>query len=98
MAELTEQQKHLQSVLEQQQTLVSEINTLESQARTKREMAVKLQGIVEYLGGIGVELPKEEEASAAPEAPAAPAPTEVVAPPAPPAPTAPSTGTAGLAS
>ncbi len=92
MAELTEQQKHLQSVLEQQQTLVSEINTLESQARSKREMAVKLQGIVEYLGGIGVELPKEEEAAA--EAPAPTTNTEVVQP----APTAPSTGTAGLAS
>ena len=96
MAELTEQQKHLQSVLEQQQTLVSEINTLESQARSKREMAVKLQGIVEYLGGIGVELPKEEEATAAPEAPAPVANTEVVQPA--PVPTAPSTGTAGLAS
>ena len=93
MAELNEQQKHLQSVLEQQQTLVSEINTLEAQARQKREMAVKLQGIVEYLGGIGVELPKEEEAAA--EAPAPAANTEVVTPP---APTAPSTGTAGLAS
>ena len=93
MAELTEQQKHLQSVLEQQNTLVSEINTLESQARSKREMAVKLQGIVEYLGGIGVELPKEEETPAAPETPAA---NTVVD--APPAPTAPSTGTAGLAS
>ena len=69
MAELTDQQKHLQSVLEQQQTLVSEINTLESQARSKREMAVKLQGIVEYLGGIGVELPKKDEPTpAAPEA------------------------------
>jgi len=93
MAELTEQQKHLQSVLEQQQTLVSEINTLESQARSKREMAVKLQGIVEYLGGIGVELPKEEEAPAAPEAPATNTVVDT-----PPAPTAPSTGTAGLAS
>ena len=92
MAELTEQQKHLQSVLEQQQTLVSEINTLEAQARQKREMAVKLQGIVEYLGGIGVELPKEEEA--AEETPAPTTNTEVVQP----APTAPSTGTAGLAS
>ena len=92
MAELTEQQKHLQSVLEQQNTLVSEINTLESQARSKREMAVKLQGIVEYLGGIGVELPKEEEA--AEETPAPTTNTEVVQP----APTAPSTGTAGLAS
>ena len=66
--ELTEQQKHLQSVLEQQQTLISEINTLEAQARTKREMAVKLQGIAEYLNGIGVKLPeKEEAASATPE-------------------------------
>ena len=69
MAELTEQQKHLQSVLEQQQTLVSEINTLEAQARTKREMAVKLQGIVEYLNGVGVKLPESEEAApATPEA------------------------------
>ena len=65
MAELTEQQKHLQSVLEQQQTLVSEINTLEAQARTKREMAVKLQGIAEYLNGIGVKLPEAEKAEPA---------------------------------
>ena len=77
MAELNDQQKHLQSVLEQQQTLVSEINTLEAQARQKREMAVKLQGIVEYLGGIGVELPKEEEAGAT-DAPATPAANTVV--------------------
>ena len=77
MAELNEQQKHLQSVLEQQQTLVSEINTLEAQARQKSEMAVKLQGIVEYLGGIGVELPKEEEGGAT-DAPATPAANTVV--------------------
>ena len=69
MAELTEQQKHLQSVLEQQQTLISEINTLEAQARTKREMTVKLQGIAEYLNGIGVKLPEPEKAEpASPEA------------------------------
>ena len=73
MAELTEQQKHLQSVLEQQQTLIAEINTLEAQVRTKREMAVKLQGIAEYLNGIGVKLPEPEESApaAAPEASAA---------------------------
>ena len=65
MAELTEQQKHLQSVLEQQQTLISEINTLEAQAKSKREMAVKLQGIAEYLNGIGVKLPTAEEAAPA---------------------------------
>ena len=65
MAELTEQQKHLQSVLEQQQTLISEINTLEAQAKSKREMAVKLQGIAEYLNGIGVKLPEPEAAAPA---------------------------------
>ena len=63
MAELTEQQKHLQSVLEQQQTLIAEINTLDAQAKSKREMAVKLQGIAEYLNGIGVKLPSTEEAA-----------------------------------
>ena len=68
MAELTEQQKHLQSVLQQQQEIVTEINTLDAQARSKREMAVKLQGIVEYLNGIGVKLPEpEESAPATPE-------------------------------
>ena len=77
MAELTEQQKHLQSVLEQQQTLISEINTLEAQARTKREMALKLQGIAEYLNGIGVKLPESEEAPAATAEPE-PSSTEVV--------------------
>ncbi len=77
MAELTEQQKHLQSVLEQQNTLVSEINTLEAQARSKREMAVKLQGIVEYLNGVGVELPKEDETPAG-DAQATPAANTVV--------------------
>ena len=66
MAELTEQQKHLQSVLEQQQTLIAEINTLEAQVRSKREMEVKLQGIAEYRKGLGVKLPEAEEA--APEA------------------------------
>ena len=57
----TEQQNHLKSVVEQSQTLVNEINQLEAQAKTKREMLLKLQGIIEYLQQTGVELPKEEE-------------------------------------
>ena len=57
----TEQQNHLKQVVEQSQTLVSEINQLEGQAKQKREMLLKLQGIVEYLQQTGVELPKEEE-------------------------------------
>ena len=58
----TEQQNHLKQVVEQSQTLVSEIKQLEAQAKSKREMLLKLLGIIEYLQQPGVELPKEEEA------------------------------------
>ena len=58
----TEQQNHLKSVVEQSNTLVNEINQLEGQAKQKREMLLKLQGIIEYLQQTGVELPKEEAA------------------------------------
>ena len=60
----TEQQNHLKQVAEQSNTLVSEINSLEAQAKSKREMLMKLQGIAEYLDGLGVKLPTEEEAAA----------------------------------
>ena len=57
----TEQQNHLKSVTEQAQGLVNEINQLEGAAKSKREMLLKLQGIIEYLQETGGELPKEEE-------------------------------------
>ncbi len=65
---MTDQENHLKQVLTQQKALVDEINALNSQITSKREMAVKLQGIAEYLDQIGVKLPTEEEAEAAPEA------------------------------
>ena len=77
MAELTDQQGHLQQVLEQQKTLVAEINELNNTVATKREMALKLQGVREYLEQTGVTLP-EPEAPAEGEAAAEPAATEVV--------------------
>ena len=76
---LTEQQNHLQQVLEQQKTLVAEIQGLNAQVENKKNMATKLQGIAEYLDGLGVKLPTEEEGAAEGEAPAV-AETEVVAP------------------
>ena len=57
---MTDQQNHLKSVTEQAQCLVNEINQLEGAAKNKREMLLKLQGIIEYLQQTGVELPKEE--------------------------------------
>ena len=67
--EVTDHQNHLKSVTEQAQGLVNEINQLEGQAKSKREMLLKLQGIIEYLQQTGVELPKEEASEEAPAEP-----------------------------
>ena len=66
---MTDQENHLKQVLTQQKALVDEINALNNQITTKREMAVKLQGIAEYLDQLGVKVPEEkEEEAATPEA------------------------------
>ena len=65
---LSEQQNHLQQVVEQQKTLIAEIQALNTQVENKRNMATKLQGIAEYLDGLGVKLPESEEESAEAEA------------------------------
>ena len=57
--ELTDHQTHLKSVTEQAQGLITEIQNLEAQAKSKRDMLLKLQGIIEYLQQTGVEIPKE---------------------------------------
>ena len=66
---VSEQQGHLKTVIEQSQNLVNEINQLEGQAKQKRDMLLKLQGIIEYLQQTGVEMPKEEAPEAAPAEP-----------------------------
>lgn len=58
---MTEQQQHLQQVIEQQQQVIAEINNLTNQLTTKREIALKLQGVLEYLEQTGVTLPAPEE-------------------------------------
>ena len=71
MAELTEQQGHLKSILSQQKELANEINQLNAQIKSKTELFNKTQGVVEYLQTIGVKLPE-------PEKPAEETKTEVV--------------------
>jgi|TARA_R100000081_G_scaffold79958_1_gene46932 prefoldin subunit 5 len=73
---MTEQQQHLQSVIQQGQELAEEINKLNEQIANKRAMLTKLQGVAEYLDQIGVKLPEEGAEEAA--APEVVAPTEVV--------------------
>ena len=75
MAEkLTEQQGHLKSILSQQQDLANEINQLNAQINSKKELFNKTQGVVEYLNTIGVKLPEAD----APAEETTTAPTEVV--------------------
>ena len=64
MAELTEQHTHLQSVIEQQQSLSQEVQQLKAALDSKRAMFTKLQGVREYLEQTGVTLPEPEEAPA----------------------------------
>ena len=71
MAELTEQQGHLSSILIQRKELANEINQLQAQITNKKELFQKTQGVVEYLTQVGVKLPEEETAPTT-------APTEVV--------------------
>jgi len=63
MAELTEQQKHLQQVIGQQQTLQSEVAQLSNALDSKKSMFTKLQGVREYLEQTGVSLPEPEAAA-----------------------------------
>jgi hypothetical protein len=79
---MTDQQNHLSQVLQQQQQLVEEIKELNSKVESKRQMALKLQGVAEYLDQLGVKLPEPEAEGETPvEVPeeATATPTEVVA-------------------
>lgn len=57
---MTEQQQHLSQLLDQQQQLLGEINDLSIQISTKRELALKVQGAIEYLQQTGTVLPEPE--------------------------------------
>jgi hypothetical protein len=55
---MTEQQQHLSNLLQQRQTLAQEIDSLQAQITSKKELFLKVQGAVEYLDQIGVTLPE----------------------------------------
>ena len=69
MAEMTEQQTHLASLLKQREDIVGEINDLNSQIASKRELLLRTLGALEYLPQIGVKLPETEESLPEPEVP-----------------------------
>ena len=60
---MTEQQQHLQSLLQQRQQLSQELESSRSVMESKRELLFKVQGAIEYLSQVGVTLPEVEEPS-----------------------------------
>ena len=61
--ELPDHQTHLQN-------LVNQANTLSNEIETKRNLLLKVQGVIEYLSELGVKLP--EPPAETPEAPPEP--------------------------
>ena len=57
---MTEQQEHLANLLQQRQQLSQELESLQGQATAKRELFLKVQGVIEYLTQTGVVLPEPE--------------------------------------
>lgn len=58
---MTEDQKALVSILENQRILVAQIQDLNAQIESRRQDALKLQGVLEYLSSKGVVLPEETQ-------------------------------------
>lgn len=58
---MTDQQQDLKNIIETQKTLINEINELNNSIALKKELALKYQGIIEYLTSSGVTLPEPEE-------------------------------------
>ena len=78
LLKMTDAQTHLKSAIEQRDAIVQEIQELNTKVASKRELGLKVQGIIEYLEQTGVKLPEEAEApDAEAEAPAEEAPAEV---------------------
>ena len=71
---MTEQQQHLANLLEQRDKLNEELGKLQNAAAGRRELFLKVQGAIEYLGQTGVTLPEPEPEEAEAEV----AETEVV--------------------
>ena len=57
---MTEQQQHLANLLEQRDALRSDLEKLQETTGNRRELFFKVQGAIEYLTQIGIELPEPE--------------------------------------
>ena len=54
------EQQHLVNLLQQKLALQAEIETLQNTINSKKELYLKVQGAIEYLTQIGVNVPETE--------------------------------------
>jgi hypothetical protein len=57
---MNEQQNHLSQLIEQRNTLTTQLENIQGQSVRTREMFLKTQGAIEYLEAVGVTLPEPE--------------------------------------
>ena len=55
MTQASQHQLHLNSAIDQQKQLLSEIQELQTQISNKREIVLKVQGVIEYLQQVTAE-------------------------------------------
>tara|TARA_B100000614_G_scaffold76516_1_gene68402 strand:+ start:472 stop:684 length:213 start_codon:yes stop_codon:yes gene_type:complete len=55
MTQASQHQLHLDSAIDQQKQLLSEIQELQTQISNKREIVLKVQGVIEYLQQVTAE-------------------------------------------
>ena len=55
MTQASQHQLHLDSAIDQQKQLLSEIQELQTQVSNKREIVLKVQGVIEYLQQVTAE-------------------------------------------
>ena len=53
---MEEQSKHLQNLIRQKNSILSDISLLENNLKIKKELSLKIQGAIEYLNQIGVSI------------------------------------------
>ena len=58
--ELTEQQNHLNNLLDQRKQIVEKLSALQKEMDGAREYYFRVQGAIEYLQQTGVSLPEPE--------------------------------------
>ena len=56
---MTEQQNHLKELLTQAEEIKNDINNLNAQAQSKKELLLRALGAIEYLQQIGVTLEEQ---------------------------------------